>query len=86
MKENWDYVSFENYSKDMQESSDRASNIIRQQRGEIDRLNELIAGLVYSNPNHEILIPTSNLDINDLKLTVSYDPCEMRYIYKANRR
>lgn len=48
MREDFDFVTFDNYAKDTKELTDQAAHIIRCQRKEIDRLKKLIGALVHS--------------------------------------
>lgn len=46
-REDWDYVSMENYSKDMEEAGNQAAHIIGQQAKEIRELKRLVELLIY---------------------------------------
>ena len=53
-REDWEYVSMENYSNDMSTISKQASHIIAEQAKEVRQLKHLIAAMVHSVGRIEI--------------------------------
>lgn len=81
MVRDFDYVTIEDYKKDMKESSDRASFIIQKKVQEVTELKRVIYALVASNGG-QLILGDEFLSIREPHFTTEYHPAKRQYIIK----
>ncbi len=90
MIKDFDYVTMDDYSRDMKESSDRASSIIKRQAKEIRELKEKllihIAALVYSSGGEIKIYDNALLVSKELELLSYRDDSDNSQVFKTKRK
>jgi hypothetical protein len=84
-RENFDFVSMENYSADMADLSNVAGNAIAKLRRDKDEMLKVIAALVEASGG-KIAVPLhilARMDFNNTELIIEENDCRMERVFRV---
>lgn len=83
-REDWDFVSFDNYSSDMKQLSDQSASIIEQLRRERDEAQHMVGVLVYSAGGQIEVERKARFYAHRIELTVMQNDYNDTQTFKAS--